>query len=201
MARPLGYSILPDLVPLPLIAYKNIYNSLDDDVDTPYLITWNPKPRYYNYDQGGENDFDVQWWTMCETMMKHIRCLDKYAFVPEISEQGKLHMHGFFTIKDKRKYLRGFLPTLRATGFIKVARVKKVQWKTFKYHVKDLKNGITPELMVPAVLTNETYDVLRSFYVKQKSLVPVYGKDEKPKVSVMTYFLTDDEASDLSFSL
>lgn len=168
MAHPLE-NFLADLALRPRNYYISAYEDIpDDDNNKVYLITWNPRPRFYNYDEGGHNDFDLQWWTMCDTLFKSIRCLAHFAFVPEVSEQGKLHMHGFFTIRDKRKYNRSFLPTLRKNGFIKIAKVKVIKWKTFKYHVKDLKSKATQELMKAYVLTHHTVDPLRKHYTRQK---------------------------------
>lgn len=202
MAQPRSFVMNPDVIAKPYTVYRDAWKELDIDEETVYLITWNPKPAFYNYDQGGENNFDLQWWTMCKTLMKSIRCLNKYAFVPEVSEQGKLHMHGFLTVKDKRKYLRSFIPTLRKNGFIKVCKARSGKWKTFKYHVKDLQSGVTEELMVPAVLTHYTCEYLRRYYAKEESMVPVFDKNEKPRKSIMVYFTDDVEFSmDESFSL
>lgn len=117
--------------------YKDAWNDIED-YDKVILITWNPKPRFYNYDKHGENNFDMQWWTMALLLVEADRCCSRFAFVPELSEDGKLHMHGWYVVSDKVKYYKSFLPKLRSSGFIKKSKAKSHNWKTFRYHVKDL---------------------------------------------------------------
>lgn len=190
----------------PIGTYKDAWRDIDFEVDTVYLITWNPKPSFYGYDTAGYNNFDVQWWTMIRQLCKHIRCLEKYALVPEVSDCGKLHLHGWYVVKDKRKYKRGFLPSLRATGFIKIGKVNKHQWKTYRYHIKDLNDGSTAELMDPVVLTHNTHDVIKQYYDRIELFAPVVEtKSEKLRKSVLTYLAKEiadeDDTSEESFSL
>lgn len=144
------------------------------------LITWNPKPGFYNYDKYGDNDFDIQWVTMLDVLLRANRCCSNYAFVAEVSEQGKLHMHGFLVVSDKIKYLRSFLPTLRKNGFIKVSKANSHDWKTFKYHIKDIKE--TGELInkFPIVLTKKNYLEINRDVTLLKVFVPI--NDEKVKI-------------------
>lgn len=121
--------------------YKEAWNDLDE-LNTVYLITWNPKPKFYNYTPYGDNDYRLQWFTMVDVLSNAYRSLHYFAFMPEISDEGKLHMHGFFTIRDKVKYHKSFLPSLKRGGFIKKSRVNSLKWKTFKYHVKDVQDTL-----------------------------------------------------------
>jgi len=159
--------------------YCDQYNEITD-VCTVMLITWNPKPRFYNYDKYGDNDFDVQWVTMLDVLLRANRCCSNYAFVAEISELGKLHMHGFLVVSDKIKYLRSFLPTLRKNGFISVSKASSHGWKTFKYHVKDIPNTCELIKKFPIVLTKKNYLQMNRDVTLLKVFVP--PDNEKAKI-------------------
>lgn len=102
------------------------------------LITWNPKPRFYNYDHLGENDYNLQWETMLKVLLKITRCSSLYCIIPEVSDQGKLHCHGWFNITDKRKYYKSFLPSLKRNGLVKINRCRTLKDEVFKYYRKDV---------------------------------------------------------------
>lgn len=152
--------------------YVSYINNQWDNVDpnrTVHLITWNPKPRFYAYDKYGENDYDSQWHSMLHELMKSFRCCDNYAFVAEISEEGKLHMHGFYQVYDKIKYHKSFLPSLRKNGFIKHNKARSLDRKVIKYHKKDIYDTIEhmKDQSVPTVLCPETRDELsKLFYLR-----------------------------------
>lgn len=140
--------------------YKKAYGWLNPDRDI-WLITWNPKPCFYQYNPNRESNYDLQWKTMLDLILPRVRCLSNYALVPEISDAGKLHLHGFYQIKDKVKYHKSFLPSLKKNGFIKVNKVSKHQWKTYQYHIKDLE--VTNDFITqvwPLVVTDETSNEL-----------------------------------------
>lgn len=126
---------------LPRKSLETFQLAFDDinQLSTTYLITWNPKPKFY---QSSINDvhinYDLQWWTMLSILKEANRCCSQFAFVPEISIEGKLHMHGWFTLKDMVKFHKSFLPSLKRNGFVKMNQARSIKWKTFKYHIKDL---------------------------------------------------------------
>lgn len=120
---------------------KKVYEYAWDEImeyDKVMLITWNPKPRFYAYDQYGDNNYVRQWDTMLEILCEAYRTCSRFAFVPEISEDGKLHMHGWYVVADRLKYCKSFLPSLRRAGFIKKSKARTHDWKAFKYHVKEV---------------------------------------------------------------
>lgn len=157
--------------------FRDSWSSIQDD-DTVYLITWNPKPKFYNYDLNGENDFDMQWLTMLDKLIQVNRCSYTYAFVAEISDMGKLHMHGFLVVSDKVKYHKSFLPTLRKNGFVKVSKASSNKWKTFKYHVKDLPSTCKHVTQWPIVLTPENCKFVQKNIAVYRALVS-HAYDEK----------------------
>lgn len=155
---------------LPLDLYRNAWNDLEE-YDKVILITWNPKPRFYNYDHNGNNDFEMQWRTMLDKLFEANRCCSRYAFVAEISDAGKLHMHGFLVVSDKIKYYKKFLPTLRANGFIKIIKASSHRWKTFKYHVKEVDFTSDAITQSGIVLTHFNYKTMKRELTVYKSLI------------------------------
>lgn len=135
---------------------RDFYNeawSEIEETDHVYLFTWNPKPRFYQYDKYGDNDYNNQWLTMCKKIVKLERCSKNYAIVAEISDSGKLHCHGFFVMKDKVKWIKSVLPSFKRGGFVKHAKANSHKWEVFKYHVKEIE--ITDSLIrdIPIVVT------------------------------------------------
>lgn len=119
------------------VVYKDAWQDIED-YDKVMLITWNPKPKFYDYSIYGPNDFNMQWRTMMELLIQAYRACCRFAFVPEVSDEGKLHMHGWYVVSDRVKYNKSFLPSLYRSGFIKKSRAKSHEFKTFKYHIKEL---------------------------------------------------------------
>lgn len=118
-----------------------------------FLITWNPKPRFYNYDHLGENDYNLQWETMLKVLMKVSRCSSIFCIIPEVSDQGKLHCHGWFNRTDKRKYYKSFLPSLKRNGLVKINKCRTLSEDVFKYYKKDVDNTFD-------LLTDFNYPIL-----------------------------------------
>lgn len=181
--------------------YVSAWSDINFDEDTVWLITWNPKPKFYNYDKYGENDYNMQWHTMIDALSKSIRCLLKFAFVPEVSEVGKLHMHGWYVIKDKVKYRKSFKRMLLRTGMVKESQVKYHEWKTYKYHIKELKD-ITPQFVTnirPLCYTHENRKYIeRSLTLKQVLVAVDYDKKIKKRnvYELMGIKLEDETASE-----
>lgn len=165
-----------------LSLFRDEWNKIDP-LDKVYLITWNPKPRFYNYDLHGENDYEMQWRTMIDKLCCIDRCYQLFAFVAEISDVGKLHMHGFIVVNDRVKYHKQFLPTLRNNGFIKVSKAKSLKWGTFKYHVKELSDTAPYIKCNPYVLTSENIKAVKKELALYKSLI-AHSYDEKGKKAI-----------------
>lgn len=117
-------------------SYRDTWNEIDE-LEKVILITWTPNDRFYAYNKYGANDYNLQWRTMLNVLCEAPRCCSLFAFMPEISPEGRLHMHGWFIVKDKVKYHKSFLPSLKRGGFIKKKPANSKGWKTFVYHIKD----------------------------------------------------------------
>lgn len=170
--------------------YRDAWSNIED-LDTVWLITWNPKPRFYNYDghrnpEGDyDNDYDMQWRTMQQKLLTANRCLSNYAFVAEISDDGKLHMHGFMVVSDKIKYFKSFLPGLTSNGFVKKSKANSHRWKTFKYHVKDLHCTVGLLAEQCYVITPETRESMAKDLHMYKALVSHHYDQQIKKMNVM----------------
>lgn len=123
-----------------------------------YMFTWNPKPTFYQYDKYGDNDYKSQWVKMI-TVLKHIdRCSNCYCIVPEISDDGKLHVHGWFRLDDKVKWLKSVKRGITNNGFIKLNRLY-VAIEKIDYYYKELDE--TREIL------NDLMFVLTPFTMKE----------------------------------
>lgn len=108
---------------------------LDSDY---YFITWNPKPKFYNYDKYGNNDYNNQWHLMMKKLIRIKHISKHYVIVPEVSENGKLHCHGWFQCNDIVKYHKSFRPSLRRIGSLKTPKISTIASNSFEYYKKDL---------------------------------------------------------------
>ena len=165
-----------------LFSYREIIAKACKDIhyDNPvYLFTWNPKPSFYQYDKLGNNDYKCQWVKMI-TVLKHInRCSKCYCLVPEISDEGKLHVHGWFRLDDKTKWLKSVKNTITNNGFIKINKLHTPIEK-IDYYYKELVQ--TKEMLneMMFVLTHFTLkEILYEIFRYQQELVKGKGKDEQ----------------------
>lgn len=122
---------LTDFSPIDIISIAE--EDVNYSIDTIYLFTWNPKDsmefRGLNYKQ--------KWIQMIMKYLCKLRkCCDKYCVVPEISDAGRLHCHGWLCITDKIKWHKSVLPYFKNNGMFKPNKLRHVNG--FVYYVKDL---------------------------------------------------------------
>lgn len=145
-------------------------------------FTLNPDPSRYNSD-----DPVVQYEQLLQDIFlkeKHMcATFSVYAFVPEMTENGNVHIHGYYIVKDRVKYYRWFLPKCKSWGYIKV-KTTNVNKKWLTYCQKEVMEHY-PLFDPPYVL--ETDQIHRKKNIK---LVPnhlhVY-KRRKAK-NILDYF-------------
>lgn len=83
-----------------------------------WAITWAPNPDLYRSLQ------PIDQWRTCLTYLRIAkRFSDNFYFVPELTANGNIHVHGIFEIRDAVAYFRKFLPMLKKQGFIKIKKV------------------------------------------------------------------------------
>lgn len=154
---------------------KSFHMAEDDalsDLRPIYLFTWNPKDSFTNDDEPIR-----KWDTMLIRVLKHFkRCMQYYAVMPEISDQGRLHCHGWFIIKDKIKWIKSVLPLIKRNGHFKMNKMKVP--KALYYYKKDAEDtqGILHTSTLP--FSHYTYDkILHELWIKYK-IIEGYEKPQ-----------------------
>jgi len=107
----------------------------DSILDSQWAITWVPNPvNYRSYDP-------VDQYRTCLTYLKHANnCMKLFTFVPELTRDGNVHIHGVYYVKDCIKYFRKFLPMLKKQGFVKIKPVDDYGgW--IAYMMKDMESN------------------------------------------------------------
>lgn len=172
-------------------------NSLDK-YDLPKLryITWNPKGQVYAHQPNGydpqDQSYDSSWLNMLNKLKYIRRCSSKFCILPEISENGKLHCHGWFVITDNIKWIKSVQPMLYHNGMIRITKVKEVRKDFDSYMQEDLDdtlNFIRDDKIV--CLSHLTYDLLFDHIRKQQILLFGEEDDEEKKpisIDITTYF-------------
>jgi len=108
------------LTPMEIVELA-VYNiSYDNNI---YLFTWNPRPNFYEYRKIGNNAYDRQWIEMISVLKDLRRCSEQFCIVPEISDDGKLHCHGWFALTDKIKWLKSVKKRITNNGFMKINKL------------------------------------------------------------------------------
>lgn len=76
-------------------------------------FTWSPNPNLYR-----SNDPIAQYRTCLRWLYaaNPDSCLKHFVFTPELTQNGNIHLHGYFFIKDPIKFYRRFLPMLKSKG-------------------------------------------------------------------------------------
>lgn len=115
-------------------------DDLRNCTDVVYLITWNPNRKV-----ACETSTQVmKWESMICKVLKHLeRCCKIFNVVAEVSDQGRLHCHGYIVISDKIKWHKSVLPLMKSHGFMKMNKMKS--HKALYYYKKDLE--VTRALM------------------------------------------------------
>lgn len=175
MAHPLPRDIEDCYVDL-YLAEKDM-NFPTNDI---WLFTWNPR------DTGAIlTNHDQKWRYMLEAFHKFLRCMKQFAVVPELSDAGRLHAHGWFIIGDKVKWHKAVLPYFKALGMFKMNKMNSLQ--ALYYYQKDL---------------NETFNILTDDYfpfthvnakdIRKRILQIRKARDtyynSKPKKDMLDYF-------------
>lgn len=84
----------------------------------PIAFTWVPNPKNYN-----STCPCVQYLQLLNGVFRFrplTRTLSRYEFYPELTDEGNIHIHGVYYIKNMHMYHRWFLPACKKWGFIKI---------------------------------------------------------------------------------
>jgi len=113
----------------------NIGNTVLPYADAFLAFTFAPNPkRYPTMDPSG------QYKTLlnCIFLKKCItEIFDKFLFTPELTENGNIHIHGYYHVSDHIKYNRWFLPACKSLGYVCVKTKVDRKW-IIEYVTKDM---------------------------------------------------------------
>lgn len=107
----------------------------DDVIEGKVLhaFTWNPDPsRYASTEPTAQYDACI-----ANKLFLAQKCLQTFCFIPELTSNGNVHIHGFYTVKDPAKYYKVFLPKVKRQGYV-VVKKTKVDDKWLDYCMKDV---------------------------------------------------------------
>lgn len=103
----------------------------------------------------------------------------KFLFTPELTEEGNIHIHGYYSVKDAIKYHRWFLPACKSIGFIKIKNNVDPYWVN-EYVTKDMdemENILKND--VPLPLTEQNFDEYKEYkpkYLMRRYLLNMSNK-------------------------
>jgi len=142
-------------------------------------FTWNPNPlRYKSYDPNDQYLSCLMW-----AFKNCTKVFNNYIFVPELTSDGNVHIHGIFTLFDKLKYYKKFLPRVKALGFVKIK--ERVDAKWLKYIFKEWTNN--SDIFNLDTLNHNNYDM---FNLKSRcEYLPKLIKGPIEKKRPITYYL------------
>lgn len=183
------------LTPMETIEMACMDISYDKQV---YMFTWNPAPKFYEYDKLGNNQYKKQWLKMLNLLKKINRCSKCYCIVPEISDDGKLHCHGWFRLDDRIKWLKSVRRAIVANGFMKINKLY-VPIEKIDYYYKEVYD--TQEVLqeVFCVLTHfNIEEIMRQCWLYVENLIGRYKASEKKYAFRFLEWAKDDNDFDVN---
>jgi len=114
---------------------------------------------------------------------------EHYCFIPELTVQGNVHIHGFYTVKNPGKYYTVFLPKAKRLGFCKI-KTERVDngWLDYIHKSLPLMVEVMGSSLVPVPYTDED----DTDYLKQRTLKQTYDRLlRKPKYKPIQRHITD----------
>lgn len=92
-------------------------------LDDRIAITWACNRTFHT------NDPKIGF-SMAVNVLKKLRTVsEKFILYPEIGNGGSnIHFHGVIILKDKVKWFKSVLPTLKRNGFVKIKPLKSQEW-------------------------------------------------------------------------
>jgi len=96
-----------------------------DEINYSNLIafTWAPDPNKYAVIKPKD-----QWRALLtHVLFRSHKYFSKFFFTPELTQDGNVHVHGWYIVRDKIAYFRNFLPRCRQFGFVKLKQRPQYQ--------------------------------------------------------------------------
>lgn len=115
------------------------------------LFTWTPDPSRYPTSKPHE-----QYKIILQLiLLQSHKVFSTFAFTPELNDNGNIHIHGWYVIKDKVKYHKYYLPKMKGFGYVKIdnCNSKKALEDYYKKDI-ELMNEMMYEYDLPIPLTH-----------------------------------------------
>lgn len=142
-------------------------NNYKNNLSAFVAFTWSPDPsKFPSFDP--VTQYGSILFTLLKTNVMR-RSIYPFLFVPEINENGNVHLHGIYSIKNNGNYYHQFIPYLKRYGFVKIKKNVDIKW--FDYLRKDI-NKYTFGTM-PRIITQFQYDDLRYSLIIEPKLLKV----------------------------
>lgn len=149
---------------------QDAQDDLDEiDMGNIRAFTWVPNPAKYPSSEPAKQYKSL----LNHVLLSSFKFFRLFCFVPELTENGNIHIHGWFIIKDRVAFYKIFLPKCRQYGFTLIKTNVDEDW--FDYVSKDMSTTIDvvgEDLPVP--LTHLNCKAYRKGYTKglKARLVP-----------------------------
>lgn len=119
-----------------------------------YLFTFSPKGNTKNAEFTYYDDlatYFVNWH----------KCMREFEINPEFNQNGNLHYHGYFVLKDKVKWFKNVLPKMKYNGMVKINKVEHNLGSALIYCRKDrdMMNQIIKHYPVPYTHQDKLFHV------------------------------------------
>lgn len=95
-----------------------------------YLFTYSPQDTTKNPTYAYMNHINTYFHSW------H-KCMSDFEVNPEFNQNGNLHYHGYFVIKDPYKWFKFILPKMKYNGLVKINKVEDNLDKAMEYCRKD----------------------------------------------------------------
>jgi len=155
--------------------------------DALHAFTLNPDPRRYRSFHTNYQYLSLLKCIFCKRDI--MNTFDYFLFTPELTLQGNVHIHGYFHVKDIKKYYAWFLPACKHWGFVLIKEHVNQEW-TMNYITKKMNemwNLFDEELPVPLTSDNFNYwkEKIDKINTEPKHTMVLKFKKKK---SVLHYF-------------
>lgn len=141
-----------------------------------FALTWVPDPKRYK-----TKDPYKQYQTCLTYLRMASKVFEEYSFIPELTLDGNVHIHGYYLVKDMIKFFRKFLPMLKSCGFIKIKPITTMHdWQA--YMMKDMEQNQYLFDGLPYPFDNDTI-IPKWVYQSKKTM-----KKKTYRKTVLDYF-------------
>lgn len=132
-----------------LIEYGEAYK---DNLDAFKAFTWTPDPKRYRSTDPYRQYEDLLLNILLKKEME--QTFTAYVFVPELNENGNIHIHGYYNVKDVVKYNRWFLPACKHWGYTCIKKKVDLKWM-IDYLAKEIDNTSQVVYPLQSVITHD----------------------------------------------